>query len=487
MINCNPETVSTDHGVSDRLYLEPVTIDAVLDICAAEKPVGVIAQLGGQTPLRLARALAEAGVPVLGTTPAAIDLAEDRGSFGALLDRLGLKAPPWAVANGGEEALAAAERVGYPVLIRPSYVLGGRAMAICDSPEAVRAYIARERPEGVLLVDRFLENAVELDVDALSDGEECWTAAVMEHVEAAGVHSGDSACVLPAQSAGPGLIAELEEQTAALARGLGVVGLLNVQFAVLRDGSIYVIEANPRASRTIPFVAKATGVPLVRHAVRLMLGASLAELGLPVAAPQRHVAVKEAVLPFSRFTGADPVLGPEMRATGEVMGLGGSFAEAFAKAQRGAGQALPRSGTAFISARDADKPEAVALAARLARAGLELLATGGTATALAAAGLAVTRVHKISEGAPHVGDLIEQGAIDLVINTPQGGQGARTDGFEIRAAAIRAGIPCITTIEAGAAAAAAIAAGGAGYPRALQDGGRPTRPGRAFRPGPTVV
>jgi carbamoyl-phosphate synthase large subunit len=487
MVNCNPETVSTDHGVSDRLYLEPVTIDAVLDICAAEKPVGVIAQLGGQTPLRLARALAEAGVPVLGTTPAAIDLAEDRGSFGALLDRLGLRAPPWAVAQGGEEALAAAERVGYPVLIRPSYVLGGRAMAICDSPEAVRAYIARERPEGVLLVDRFLENAVELDVDALSDGEECWTAAVMEHVEAAGVHSGDSACVLPAQSAGPGLIAELEEQTAALARGLGVVGLLNVQFAVLRDGSIYVIEANPRASRTIPFVAKATGVPLVRHAVRLMLGASLSELGLPVAAPQRHVAVKEAVLPFSRFAGADPVLGPEMRATGEVMGLGGSFAEAFAKAQRGAGQALPRSGTAFISARDADKPEAVALAARLARAGLTLLATGGTAAALAAAGLAVTRVHKISEGAPHVGDLIEQGAIDLVINTPQGGQGPRTDGFEIRAAAIRAGIPCITTIEAGAAAAAAIAAGGAGYPRALQDGGRPTRPGRAFRPGSPVV
>ena len=487
MVNCNPETVSTDHGVSDRLYLEPVTIDAVLDICAAEKPVGVIAQLGGQTPLRLARALAEAGVPVLGTTPAAIDLAEDRGSFGDLLERLGLRAPPWAVAHGGEEALAAAEDVGYPVLIRPSYVLGGRAMAICDSPDAVRAYIARERPEGVLLVDRFLENAVELDVDALSDGTDCWIAAVMEHVEAAGVHSGDSACVLPAQSAGPGLVAELEEQTAALAKGLGVVGLLNVQFAVLGDGSIYVIEANPRASRTIPFVAKATGVPLVRHAVRLMLGATLGELDLPVAAPQRHVAVKEAVLPFSRFAGADPVLGPEMRATGEVMGLGGSFAEAFAKAQRGAGQALPRSGGAFISARDADKPEAVALAARLARAGLTLYATSGTATALAAAGLDVERVHKISEGTPHVGDLIEGGAIDLVVNTPQGGQGARTDGFEIRAAAIRAGIPCITTIEAGRAAAAAIAAGGAGYPRALQDGGRPTRPEGAFRPGPATV
>ena len=487
MVNCNPETVSTDHGVSDRLYLEPVTIDAVLDICAAEKPVGVIAQLGGQTPLRLARALADAGVPVLGTSPAAIDLAEDRGSFGALLERLGLRAPPWAVADGGEEALAAADRVGYPVLLRPSYVLGGRAMAICDSPEAVRAYLERERPEGVLLVDRFLENAVELDVDALSDGTDCWIAAVMEHVEAAGVHSGDSACVLPAQSAGPGLVAELEEQTAALAKGLGVVGLLNVQFAVLGDGSIHVIEANPRASRTIPFVAKATGVPLVRHAVRLMLGATLGELDLPVAAPQRHVAVKEAVLPFSRFAGADPVLGPEMRATGEVMGLGGSFAEAFAKAQRGAGQALPSSGGAFISARDADKPEAVALAARLARAGLTLFATAGTASALAAAGLSVERVHKISEGTPHVGDLIEAGKIDMVVNTPQGGHGARTDGYEIRAAAIRAGIPCITTIEAARAAAAAIAAGGAGYPRALQDGGRPTRPGGAFRPGAAAV
>ncbi len=487
MVNCNPETVSTDHGVSDRLYLEPVTIDAVLDICAAEKPAGVIAQLGGQTPLRLARALADAGIPVLGTSPGAIDLAEDRGSFGALLERLGLRAPPWAVAEGGEEALAAAERVGYPVLLRPSYVLGGRAMAICDSPDAVRAYVERERPEGVLLVDRFLENAVELDVDALSDGTDCWIAAVMEHVEAAGVHSGDSACVLPAQSAGPGLIAELEEQTAALAKGLGVVGLLNVQFAVLHDGSIHVIEANPRASRTIPFVAKATGVPLVRHAVRLMLGATLGELDLPVAAPQRHVAVKEAVLPFSRFAGADSILGPEMRATGEVMGLGGSFAEAFAKAQRGAGQALPGSGGAFISARDADKPEAVALAARLARAGLTLFATAGTASALAAAGLRVERVNKISEGGRHVGDLIEAGAIDLVVNTPRGGQGARTDGYEIRAAAIRAGIPCITTIEAARAAAAAIAAGGAGYPRALQDGGRPTHPGGAFRPGPAAV
>ncbi len=482
MVNCNPETVSTDHGVSDRLYLEPVTIDAVLDICEAERPAGVIAQLGGQTPLRLARALAEEGVPVLGTPPDAIDLAEDRGRFGRLLDELGLRAPPWAIADGGADALRAADEVGYPVLVRPSYVLGGRAMAVCDSADALRGYLERERPEGLLLVDRFLEGATEVDVDALCDGGGCWVAAVMEHVEAAGVHSGDSACVLPPQGAGPGLVAEIEEQTAALARALGAVGLLNVQYAV-RDGVVHVIEANPRASRTVPFVAKATGVPLVRHAVRLMLGAGLDDLDLPVAAPATQVAVKEAVLPFARFPGADPVLGPEMRATGEVMGLGGSFAEAFAKAQRGAGQALPRSGVAFISARDADKPRAVGLAARLARAGLGLVATSGTAAALAAAGLEVRPVRKVSEGSPHVGDLIAAGEVALVVNTPRGGHGARTDGFEIRAAAIRAGIPCITTIEAAEAAAVAVGAPRPARPRALQDRGAGDPGAQAFRPG----
>jgi carbamoyl-phosphate synthase large subunit len=305
-------------------------------------------------------------------------------------------------------------------------------------------------------------------------------------VEAAGVHSGDSACVLPAQSAGPGLIAELEEQTAALARGLGAVGLLNVQYAV-RDGRAYVIEANPRASRTVPFVSKATGVPLVPHAVRLMLGAALGELGLPAASPSRQVAVKEAVLPFARFPGADPMLGPEMRATGEVMGLGGSFAEAFAKAQRGAGQALPRTGTAFISARNADKPRAVALAAQLDRAGIQLVATTGTAAALAAAGLPVRAIKKLTEGSPNALDLIGDGGIDLVINTPRGAQGARADGHEIRAAAIRAGIPCMTTIEAGQAAAAAIASSRASTPVPLQDQGRPGGSGRAFRPGAATV
>ena len=488
MVNCNPETVSTDHGVSDRLYMEPVTADAVLDICAAEQPVGVIAQLGGQTP-------AAAGAHALGgracrssaprtsrSTWPRTAAASARSSTSSAWRRR-----PGPLARGAEEALAAAEEVGYPVLVRPSYVLGGRAMAICDSPDALRAYLERERPEGVLLVDRFLENAIELDVDALSDGRDCWTAAVMEHVEAAGVHSGDSACVLPAQSAGPGLVAELEEQTAALARGLGAVGLLNVQFAV-RDGRAYVIEANPRASRTVPFVSKATGVPLVPHAVRLMLGASLGDLGLPVAAPARQVAVKEAVLPFARFPGADPVLGPEMRATGEVMGLGGSFPEAFAKAQRGAGQALPARGRRRSSRRATPTSRARWRWPRSSRGpGSTLVATTGTAAALAAAGLPVRSVRKISEGSPNVGELIAAGGVALVINTPRGGHGARTDGYEIRAAAVRAGIPCITTIEAGGAAAAAIASRRSSPPRPLQDAALPVPSGGAFRPGATTV
>ncbi|MDX6554579.1 MAG: carbamoyl-phosphate synthase large subunit [Miltoncostaeaceae bacterium] len=468
MVNCNPETVSTDHGVSDRLYLEPLTLDAVLDICEAERPLGLITQLGGQTPLRLAAPLVAEGVPVLGTPPEAIDLAEDRGRFGALLDRLGLRAPRWAVAAEPGDALAAADEVGYPVLVRPSYVLGGRAMAVCEGPEELRAYLRREAPRGPLLVDRFVEGAIELDVDALSDGTSCWTAAVMEHIEAAGIHSGDSACVLPPQEAPARLVDELREQTAALAAGLGVIGLMNVQFAV-RDGDVYVIEANPRASRTVPFVAKATGVPLVRHAVRLMLGEPLEALGLPARTPERQVAVKEAVLPFGRFPGEDPVLGPEMRATGESMGIGPTFAAAFAKAQRGAGQALPQAGVAFLSARDPDKARMAGVARRLAGAGMDLVATAGTAAALAAEGLDVASVAKVSEGSPHVVDLIAGGGVDLVVNTPSG-PGARPDGALIRRAAVRASIPCITTIEAAEVAAVAIASGREGAaPVALQD------------------
>ncbi len=466
MVNCNPETVSTDHGVSDRLYMEPVTLDSVLDICAIEQPLGVITQLGGQTPLRLAQALADHGVPILGTSPEAIDLAEDRGRFGDLLARLGLSAPPWRIATTPDEVEAAARDIGYPVLVRPSYVLGGRAMAICDSPAEIRSYLLRERPEGVILVDRFLEGAIEFDVDALCDGSACWIAAVMEHVEAAGIHSGDSACVLPPQQIAPEIIGDLEVQTAAIATTLGVVGLINVQYA-LADGRLYVIEANPRASRTIPFVAKATGVPLVRHALRVMLGEPIAELGLPRSRTSKYVAVKEAVLPFSRFTGSDPLLGPEMRATGEVMGLAPTFGAAFAKAQRGAGVPLPKSGRVFVSTRDADKPRAVAIAAILAGHGLSICATRGTAAGIGAAGVPVETVRKVSEGADNITDAILAGEIAMVINTPSGG-GDRSDGAAIRHAAIRAGIPCITTIEAAEAVATALGTDDV-EPVALQD------------------
>ena len=466
MINCNPETVSTDHGVSDRLYLEPVTIDTVLDVCARENPVGVITQLGGQTPLRIARGLADAGVPLLGTPAESIDLAEDRERFGQLLADLDLQAPPWAIARSPDEMFTAADEVGYPVLVRPSYVLGGRAMAIVFDRSELAAYLEREQPSWPVLVDRFLEDAIELDVDALCDGEGCHVAAILEHVEAAGVHSGDSACVIPPQETGPGVLATIEEQTARLATSLRAVGLVNVQFA-LQEGELYVIEANPRASRTVPFVAKATGVPLVHHAVRLMLGARLDELGLPSGRASSHVAVKEAVLPFARFPRTDPTLGPEMRATGEVMGIGGSFGEAFAKAQRGAGATIPRSGTAVISAADMDKPRAVAVAQRLSRAGLRLVATERTAAAIAAAGIPVDAVGKLNEGGRDIPALIRDGTVDLVINTPSGRR-AQSDGAAIRRAAIRAGIPCITTMEAAEATADAIRSPGS-IPVALQD------------------
>ncbi len=467
MVNCNPETVSTDHGVSDRLYLEPVTAESVIEICRAEEPRGVITQLGGQTPLRLAAALEAEGISLLGTPSSAIDLAEDRERFGSLLTDLGLATPPWAVAEDVDQILPAAEEVGYPVLIRPSYVLGGRGMEICDDADQVRAYIDRHAPEGRTFIDRFLDGALEIDVDALADGRSVWTAAVMEHVEAAGVHSGDSACVLPPQSLGPATIAEIEHQTAALGAALGVVGLMNVQFVIHR-GEILVIEANPRASRTVPFASKATGVPLVAHAVSIMLGARLEHLDLPPGPPPGQVAVKEAVLPFDRFPGADPVLGPEMHATGEVMALGGSFPEAFAKAQRAARQPLPAEGPVFLSVRDADKPGAVGLAADLARAGYPLLATPGTAAALTAAGIAVETVQKIMTGDTMITDRIAAGEIALVIDTPSG-SGAHADGGAIRRAAVRAGIPCITSLAAALAAGRAMIRRPAAHVRALQD------------------
>jgi carbamoyl-phosphate synthase large subunit len=458
MVNCNPETVSTDYDTSDRLYFEPLGVEEVLAICERERPEGVVIQFGGQTPLKLARELEHAGFRILGTPYEAIDLAEDRERFGALLERLGIRCPEWGIVETAEEAIEVAERVGYPVLVRPSYVLGGRAMRVCYGPEDVRA--AMSSASGRVLVDRFLENAVEIDVDALCDGEETYVAAVMQHVEEAGVHSGDSACVLPAPSLGPAETAEIHAVVRELGPSLGVVGLLNVQLAVA-DGNVYVLEVNPRASRTVPFASKAIGINLVEAACRLAAGSKLSDLGLSgglTPSPHGDVSVKAAVLPFARFPGSDPVLGPEMRSTGEVMATSADFPTAFAKAERAAGRPLPGEGTVFLSVRDADKPFVRPVGELLASLGFKLLATGGTARALAAAGLAVERVRKVSEegsGATIV-NLIRQGKCSLVINTPQG-SGARSDGYLIREAALVARVPCITTLSGAQAAVHAIA------------------------------
>jgi carbamoyl-phosphate synthase large subunit len=449
MVNSNPETVSTDYDTSDRLYFEPLDAAAVLAVCRREQPEGVVIQFGGQTPLRLAAALEEAGVRILGTPFGAVDLAEDRERFGRLTDELGIRVPPWGTATTADEAEEAAERIGYPVLVRPSYVLGGRAMRICYSAEEVRA--AMDGIDGRVLVDRFLEDAVELDVDALADGSLCYVAAVMQHVEEAGVHSGDSSCALPAPSLDPATYFEVCHVVRRLARGLGVVGLLNVQLA-LSAGALYVLEANPRASRTVPFASKATGVNLVEAACKLATGARIAELDLPPERPPAQVSVKAAVLPFARFPGADPVLGPEMRSTGEVMASARDFPTAFAKAERAAGRPLPTHGTAFLSVRDADKPGLVPIAAALSGLGFALVSTGGTADALRAAGL---DVHEIEKGKPVV-DLIRRRGCDVVVNTPEGGN-ARSDGYAIREAALAARIPCITTPSGAAAAVHAIA------------------------------
>jgi carbamoyl-phosphate synthase large subunit len=454
MVNCNPETVSTDYDTSDRLYFEPLGVEEVLAICEREQPEGVVIQFGGQTPLKLARELEHAGFGILGTPYEAIDLAEDRERFGALLDRLGIRCPEWGIVEDADEAISVAERVGYPVLVRPSYVLGGRAMRVCYGPEDVRAAMAHAA--GRVLVDRFLENAVEIDVDALCDGEETYVAAVMQHVEEAGVHSGDSSCVLPAPSLSASETAEIHAIVGELGPALGVVGLLNVQLAVA-DGHVYVLEVNPRASRTVPFASKAIGINLVEAACRLAAGAKLSDLDLSRGLTP-DVSVKAAVLPFARFPGSDPVLGPEMRSTGEVMATAADFSTAFAKAERAAGRPLPTEGTVFLSVRDADKPAAVPVAAALSGLGFRLLATGGTAQALAAAGLAVERVRKVSEQgeAATVVDLIRRGRCDLVVNTPQG-SGARSDGYLIREAALVARVPCITTLSGAQAAIHAIA------------------------------
>jgi carbamoyl-phosphate synthase large subunit len=451
MVNCNPETVSTDYDTSDRLYFEPLELESVLAVCERERPEGIAIQFGGQTPLKLARGLEAAGFRIIGTPFDAVDLAEDRERFAALLGSLGIPCPEWAIATTTAEAHAIAERIGYPVLVRPSYVLGGRAMRICYAPQDITSI------EGAVLVDRFIESAIEIDVDAVCDADETYVGAVMQHVEEAGVHSGDSACVLPALSLTADEDDEIRSIVRRLARALGVVGLVNVQLAVA-DGEIYVLEANPRASRTVPFASKATGVNLVEAACRVMAGACLSDLDLPKGQSLAHVAVKAAVLPFARFPGADPVLGPEMRSTGEVMASAADFPTAFAKAERAAGRPLPKAGTAFLSVQDADKVALVPVAAQLAALGFRLLATIGTARALERAGLAVEAVRKVSEpgSGTSVVDLIRRGRCDLVINTPFG-SGARTDGYLIREAALVARVPCITTLAGATAAVHAIA------------------------------
>jgi carbamoyl-phosphate synthase large subunit len=471
MVNCNPETVSTDYDTSDRLYFEPLSPEEVLAVCDREQPVGVVTQFGGQTPLRLARSIEEGGYRILGTPHEAIDLAEDRERFGRLAAELGIRCPPWAIVSGVSEALDAVEEIGYPVLVRPSYVLGGRAMRVCYDADQLEGAMAavkgqvfhgpagaeRGGPDPSVLLDRFIENAIELDVDALCDGEEVYIAAVMQHVEEAGVHSGDSACVLPAPSLTLAAALEVEHVVKRLGPALGVVGILNVQLAIA-DSTVYVLEVNPRASRTVPFASKAIGVNLVEAACRLAAGATLRELGLPVPRPSQ-VSVKAAVLPFSRFPGADPVLGPEMRSTGEVMASAADLPTALAKAERAAGRPLPTSGTAFLSVRDEDKPASVAVAAALAGLGFALVATEGTARTLRAAGLDIDEITKVADAYDEdetVVDLVRSGRCDLVINTPQG-SGARADGYLIREAALAARVPCVTTISGAAAAVHAIA------------------------------
>ncbi|OYX65118.1 MAG: carbamoyl phosphate synthase large subunit [Sphingomonadales bacterium 32-64-17] len=460
MVNCNPETVSTDYDTSDRLYFEPLTAEDVLEILRVEKTngtlKGVIVQFGGQTPLKLARALEENGIPILGTTPDAIDLAEDRERFAKLVDKLNLKQPENGIAHSGEEALAVAHRIGYPVLLRPSYVLGGRAMEIVDSDEQLENYIAtavQVSGDSPVLVDQYLRDAIECDVDALCDGEQVVIAGVMQHIEEAGVHSGDSACSLPPYSLPQDIIDEMERQAVALANGLGVRGLMNVQFAV-KDGEVYLIEVNPRASRTVPFVAKATGSQIAKIAARVMAGEKLADLP-PIKRELDYVAVKEAVFPFARFPGSDPVLTPEMKSTGEVMGIDRDFVTAFTKSQIAEGSRLPESGTLFVSVKDSDKPHIVAPVRALIEAGFSVIATGGTQAYLAEQGLDVQLVNKVAQGRPHIVDRIVDGEVALVFNTTEGWQ-SHKDSQSIRASALQMKVPYYTTAAASAAASQAI-------------------------------
>ncbi|MEY4632165.1 MAG: hypothetical protein RIQ81_2285 [Pseudomonadota bacterium] len=458
MINCNPETVSTDYDTSDRLYFEPLTVESVLAIVEREKPEGVIVQFGGQTPLRISAELAALGVPVIGTSVDSIDIAEDRERFSALISRLGLMQPPGATARSTDEAIEAARQIGFPLMIRPSFVLGGRAMRILYSEEEVHAYmtegveVSHDRP---VLLDRFLEDAIEVDVDAVSDGKDVLIAGVMEHIEPAGIHSGDSSCCLPPQTLPRGIVDEMRRQAILLAKELRVVGLMNIQFAVPKSGKVFILEANPRASRTVPFVSKATGVQWAKVASRVMAGTSLAVLGAREVAPEGYVSVKASVFPFSKFAGVDTVLGPEMKSTGEVMGIQKSFGGAFAKSQFASSIFLPEGGTAFLSIKDGDKHQLPEVARRLVRLGFTLVATDGTANFLREQGIDVRRVNKVREGSPHIVDALGLGEIDLVINTPEGRKPVM-DSKSIRLVANELRVPTYTTIAAARAAVEAV-------------------------------
>ncbi|WP_324750250.1 carbamoyl-phosphate synthase large subunit [Sphingomonas sp. LY54] len=462
MVNCNPETVSTDYDTSDRLYFEPLTAEDVLEILHVEQSRGtlhgVIVQFGGQTPLKLAAALEKEGIPILGTSPDAIDLAEDRERFAGLVNRLGLKQPANGIARSREEAIAVAERIGYPVLTRPSYVLGGRAMEIVDGPAQLDDYIhtaVQVSGDSPVLIDQYLRDAIEVDVDAISDGKDVVIAGVMQHIEEAGVHSGDSACSLPPYSLEPAIIAEIERQARELALALGVVGLMNVQFAV-KEGEVYLIEVNPRASRTVPFVAKAIGTPIAKIAARVMAGEALMNF-LPIHRDIPHIAVKEAVFPFARFPGVDPVLSPEMKSTGEVMGISNDFATAFLKSQQGGGVHLPDHGTLFVSVKDSDKTSIVSPVRALLGLGFKVLATAGTADYLIGQGLDVERVNKVAQGRPHIVDKIKDGEVDLIFNTTEGWQ-SHKDSASIRKSALMAKVPYFTTAASSAAVVRAIGA-----------------------------
>jgi len=457
MVNCNPETVSTDYDTSDRLYFEPLTLEDVLEILAVEKPEGVIVQFGGQTPLKLSRALEAAGAPIIGTSPDSIDIAEDRERFQALVRKLGLKQPANATARTEEQAVTLGRDVGFPLVVRPSYVLGGRAMEIVFNEEDLRSYMANAvqvSNDSPVLLDRFLDSAIEVDVDAVCDGEDVMIGGIMEHIEQAGVHSGDSSCSLPPASLSRELQAELREQTRKLARALNVIGLMNVQFAI-QAGVVYVLEVNPRASRTVPFVSKATGLPLAKIAARVMTGHKLKQLVGAVERLPPYFSVKESVFPFAKFPEADPILGPEMKSTGEVMGTGRTFGEAYAKAQSASGVVLPRQGVCFLSVRDRDKSAAVMLAKKLIERGFELVATEGTARALGEAGVPCRRVNKVREGRPHIVDMIKNDEIDLIVNTTEGKQAIR-ESNSIRREAVHHRVTYYTTVAAGLATCEAL-------------------------------